>query len=288
MARKRFLARKVWDDEPFVASSAQERLLFIGLITYADDYGHVPVRPGLLRKWLFGEDEDVTADMVRQWRDNVIARFENVKLYTVDGQEFVELANWKDYQDLKYQGKPEYPFPDGTKEPTRSLPAKKSETGKSGKILENPAETSHHDDDEDDVHVHVKTDDKVDDDELADSSSFGGADLNDDLRAAFWEQSGGQMSTYGEGKGGNGAIQDLRWCKEHSITGHDVKDAAQKITKDELKSPSWRRWQYVMGILRREAIEGKSPTPTSPPRAAPRQEPGVRPSNVIVGWNGNV
>ena len=99
----------IWDDEELAQLTRDERLLFIGLVSTADDYGHNTGNPATLRKRIFGFDEDLTMEDVRIMRDRIIQECRNVKLYQLDGREYIWLEKWERHQDLRFRGKAQYP-----------------------------------------------------------------------------------------------------------------------------------------------------------------------------------
>jgi len=101
-----------WDDLDVARLTCLERLLLLGLISHADDYGHVPADPRRLRKQLFGYD-DVTVDEVTTALDHVVEVCRNVVLYEVDGQAYAELRQWDKYQKMNYRSSPQFPGPVG-------------------------------------------------------------------------------------------------------------------------------------------------------------------------------
>ena len=108
MPRKRMLDPLIWDDPDFAELSRDARLLFIGLISLADDYGHVPGRPATLRKMVFGYDDLSVAD-VATLLDEIVGRCRNVHPYEVDGQQYLWLKTWERHQDLRFRAKAQYP-----------------------------------------------------------------------------------------------------------------------------------------------------------------------------------
>lgn len=108
MPRQRMLHPTMWDDTDLATVTPTERLLFVGLISLADDYGHVTANPLQLRKSVFGYDA-FTVDDVREMRDHLLAACHNVQLYEVEGQEYIWLARWERHQDLRYRSKAQYP-----------------------------------------------------------------------------------------------------------------------------------------------------------------------------------
>ncbi len=109
MARKRMLEPTIWDDQDVQSCTRDERLLFIALMSLADDYGHISASPAQLRKWAFGYDDDVNVAMVKEMRDHLVAKCRNVELYVVRSQEYIWLKTWETHQDLRFRAKGQYP-----------------------------------------------------------------------------------------------------------------------------------------------------------------------------------
>ena len=97
MARKRFLTPDIWSDAFIAKLSPQERLLFIGMITLADDEGRLRASPSYLKGEIFPEDA-LTEQEVGALRDRLARRKSSVYLYKVAGMSFVLLPKWCKYQ----------------------------------------------------------------------------------------------------------------------------------------------------------------------------------------------
>lgn len=108
MARKRLIDPMVWDDGDLVDLSIPEHLLFIGLISFTDDYGHVTANAALLKKWVFGY-RDITTAEVQTMVDNLLAKCRNLHPYIVNGQRLIWLSSFERHQDLRWRGKAQYP-----------------------------------------------------------------------------------------------------------------------------------------------------------------------------------
>jgi len=104
MARKRFLTPDIWSDSFFVKLSPQERLLFIGMITLADDEGRLRAEASYLQGQIFPKDR-VTHAKIRQFRDRIATLNRSVQVYKAAGMEYVQLRNWPRYQ------RPSHPLP---------------------------------------------------------------------------------------------------------------------------------------------------------------------------------
>jgi len=116
MARKRFLTPDIWSDAFFVKLSPQERLLFIGMITLADDEGRLRAEAAYLKGEIFPKDGMADA-RVRRLRDRIVALNRSVHLYKVVGMEYVQLRNWPRYQHPSHPTPSRLPPPRGYKKP---------------------------------------------------------------------------------------------------------------------------------------------------------------------------
>lgn len=99
MARKRMIDPSFWTDEKLGECSANERLLFMGLISNADDSGRGRAGAKLLKATIFPYD-DATADDVDGWLIK-LASLGMVRLYNVNSQRYFELNNFLKYQTIQ-------------------------------------------------------------------------------------------------------------------------------------------------------------------------------------------
>lgn len=90
-----------------------ERLMFVGIITIADDEGRLAASPAALHGALFPNDSNVTPRLIRKWRDGLVAKLANVQLYSHEGVEYVSLKRWERYQ------KPSHPTLSKLPKPSR-------------------------------------------------------------------------------------------------------------------------------------------------------------------------
>lgn len=112
MAR-RILDTTFWDDTDVAKLGYPERVLLICMITdesLSNDYGWLPAHPAVLRKHAFGYDE-CTVSEVEAWRDSILETCKNVKLYTVNDQEYIDLVNFPEEQKIRYKRKTRLPPP---------------------------------------------------------------------------------------------------------------------------------------------------------------------------------
>lgn len=112
MAR-RILDTAFWDDTDVAELDYPERLLLICMITdesLSNDYGWLPAHPALLKKHAFGYD-NCTVSEVAAWRDAIFEKCKNVKLYSVNGQEYIDLIKFPEWQKIRYKRKTHLPPP---------------------------------------------------------------------------------------------------------------------------------------------------------------------------------
>jgi hypothetical protein len=87
------------------------RLLFIGLITQADDEGRGTADPRRLKASIFGGD-DITSSNVRRWLDDLSQQNLVVLYETVSHGLLYELPSWGSHQKIDRPRKSGYPPPD--------------------------------------------------------------------------------------------------------------------------------------------------------------------------------
>lgn len=97
MARKRMIDPNMWGDPDFSTLSIKARILFIGLISNADDEGYLQGNAGSIKRLVFGFDR-ITADATQLLINEIAERLHSVHIYQADGQTYIHLANWFKYQ----------------------------------------------------------------------------------------------------------------------------------------------------------------------------------------------
>jgi hypothetical protein len=115
MARNRTISPDFWTWEAVIDCAAMTRLLFIGLWNFADDYGVQPLRPRTIRLQVFPGDE-IGNDAVRAMIDELAAR-QLVRIYEVEGLQYVAIADWAIHQRLSRRAKRRYPSDPSVPEP---------------------------------------------------------------------------------------------------------------------------------------------------------------------------
>jgi hypothetical protein len=101
----------IWESEGFATMTYRQRLLWIGLITTADDQGRGRAHPGLVRAAVFPFDvvsqEEIEEDL------RAIADAEMALLYEVDGKAYYQVIHWWEYQSPSWASPSDYPPPEG-------------------------------------------------------------------------------------------------------------------------------------------------------------------------------
>lgn len=129
MARKRNLSPEFWTDPKITKLSRDARLLFIGLISNANDYGKLRGTPSTIRSKIFPEDVEVSLETIEDWL-NQMAALKLIIRYNIGGEPFVYILNWPKHQPLHNPSKDE--FSDPPKDLLKAITGKES----SGMVLE--------------------------------------------------------------------------------------------------------------------------------------------------------
>lgn len=101
MARRRFISNGIWTNPKFVSCSIPARLLFIGLVSHADDEGRLGGHPVEVGLQVFPADR-MKAEKV----DGLLAELSEVELvlrYSVEGRQLLEIPKFQEHQDSRYR-----------------------------------------------------------------------------------------------------------------------------------------------------------------------------------------
>ena len=110
MPRQRMIRPEIWTDEGFLSLTIPARLLFIGMISGADDEGRGLATDRCLKASVFPGD-DMTLEDIRGYRDELGATV-NVRFYEVDGKEYYQLTKWNNHQKVDHAKVSTYPIPE--------------------------------------------------------------------------------------------------------------------------------------------------------------------------------
>jgi hypothetical protein len=102
------------EDELMAAASDAARVLSVGLILLADDYGRGRAAPAQIGAsvWPFLSERDPLETRERTARAlSELSDMRFVRLYEVDRQRYFEIRNWEKHQKVNHPGKPRVPAP---------------------------------------------------------------------------------------------------------------------------------------------------------------------------------
>ena len=107
MARKRMIDPNFWTDEKLGECSIEERLLFMGLISNANDEGYGRANSKLLKAIIFPYD-DFKANDLEKWIYH-LAELHIVILFKHDEQTYYYLPNFLKHQTINKPTKSTFP-----------------------------------------------------------------------------------------------------------------------------------------------------------------------------------
>lgn len=110
MARKRMLSPDIWESESFSSLSDFQKIVFIGLISLADDEGRGKANPSYIKSTLFPYDENRRVAEVKSALSQ-IARCTSTQFYNVNGSEYYFLSSWTKWQKIDKPSKSKLPPP---------------------------------------------------------------------------------------------------------------------------------------------------------------------------------
>lgn len=132
MPRIRTLKPEFWADEKLSLLDATTRLVFLGLVSMADDAGRLVDNVKLLDGQLFPNTDDSSRDAL-----DILARLQRITRYqSPSGQALIQIANWNKHQKVDNPAKYVLPGPneaiviqpvvpstvgDGSREPSENL-----------------------------------------------------------------------------------------------------------------------------------------------------------------------
>jgi len=95
----------IWQSEQIASLTRDQRLLFIGMVSNADDEGRLKGSGRFLKMAIFPGDEDIASATAEGWRDAIANATDGngqapIRLYSVNDVEYIDLPNWKTYQKI--------------------------------------------------------------------------------------------------------------------------------------------------------------------------------------------
>lgn len=109
MARIRSIKPDFWQDEKLAPLAPIDRLVFLGLISQADDAGRLVDNVRLIDGLLFPQTEDSSRGSL-----DTLARLKRIIRYAgPSGQRLIQIVRWKDHQKVDNPGSRVFPAPPG-------------------------------------------------------------------------------------------------------------------------------------------------------------------------------
>lgn len=99
MARKRMISPNFWTDEKLGECTICERLLFMGLISNADDDGYGRANPKLIKSVIFPYDTDLRVSDIDKWLSH-LGTLSLIVLYTYREQTYYFVPNFHKHQTI--------------------------------------------------------------------------------------------------------------------------------------------------------------------------------------------
>lgn len=100
LGQRRMVYTNLWQNAEFSTLPDKAKLLYIGLITVADDDGRLRANSLLLRSQIFPLDETITQEDVRKWL-NLIVRANLIEVYRENNEYFVQHPKWDKHQQIR-------------------------------------------------------------------------------------------------------------------------------------------------------------------------------------------
>ena len=100
MARPRMINPKMWENHGFNNLDYPERVLWIGLISNADDLGRGRGDVQTLKNKVFPYDK-ISVKKLEKWLKNLKKTMKSVRFYRVKGDEYYQLVHWERYQYIR-------------------------------------------------------------------------------------------------------------------------------------------------------------------------------------------
>jgi hypothetical protein len=99
----------IWADERFGRLSPDGQVMFIGIISNADDEGRLPGNAAFLGATIF-PFRGLSVEQSTKIRDEILSVMRSLKLYQVDGCEYLQLLKFTQYQAINRPTASKYPL----------------------------------------------------------------------------------------------------------------------------------------------------------------------------------
>ncbi len=110
MARIRTIKPSMWGDDKFSRVSRDARLLYIGLVSLADDDGRFLASPAAVTGYVFPNDDDVTVAKFRRWYAELV-HIGLISSYEADGIQYGCHLHYRQHQRISHPQASPLPAP---------------------------------------------------------------------------------------------------------------------------------------------------------------------------------
>lgn len=100
MAKGRMIPATTFDDRDFGKMSSAAKVMFLGIIVFADDLGRLRGDADYLASHIFTY-QHLSHKKAQAIRDEVVTSIKSCLLYKVGDEEFIQLTKWEKYQKLR-------------------------------------------------------------------------------------------------------------------------------------------------------------------------------------------
>lgn len=109
MARQRMIKPDFWADEKLIECSLSARLLFIGCLNFADDYGHLQRSAKKLKMQVFPADDVNCEELLNELLTHGL-----LMEYSVNNEKFLNIKGFRKHQVINRPSNSTIPNPDGS------------------------------------------------------------------------------------------------------------------------------------------------------------------------------
>jgi hypothetical protein len=107
MPKNRTLSPEFWTREAVIDCAPLTRLLFLGMTNFADDFGVQPLKPRTIRLQVL--PGDAIDDAALRAMIEELEVFELVRVYRVNGQDYVAILGWDQFCRIGKHARRRYP-----------------------------------------------------------------------------------------------------------------------------------------------------------------------------------
>ncbi len=141
MARSRALHQRFFSSEHNQRLNDRQRLLFLGLISTANDQGKQRGNPAIVRATIFPYDEIPLMDIENDLR--VLDKEGLIACYQIGDSHYIKICKWDSYQRVEHPGKDDCPNPSIQATPSSNIIDGRVHSGSFPEDFGKPSRNSH-------------------------------------------------------------------------------------------------------------------------------------------------